>query len=169
MPGPGNDLIDELEVEAVTRVLRSGYLGRYGPDDDPAFGAEVLTFEKSIAELVGVRHSVAVNSGTSAIWVLLSALGIGPGDEVIVPGFTFVASMSSIVYAGATPVLAEVDDTFNLDPRDVEARITGKTKAILAVHMLGAPCDIDALGDIANRHGLLLIEDACQGFGGTYH
>jgi dTDP-4-amino-4,6-dideoxygalactose transaminase len=169
MPGPGNDLIDELEVEAVTRVLRSGFLGRYGPDDDPAFGAEVLTFEKSIAELVGVRHSVAVNSGTSAIWVLLSALGIGPGDEVIVPGFTFVASMSSIVYAGATPVLAEVDDTFNLDPRDVESRITGKTKAILAVHMLGAPCDLDALSDIANRHGLLLIEDACQGFGGSYH
>ncbi len=169
MPGPGNDLIDELEVEAVTRVLRSGFLGRYGPDDDPAFGAEVLTFEKSIAELVGVRHSVAVNSGTSAIWILLSALGIGPGDEVIVPGFTFVASMSAIVYAGATPVLAEVDDTFNLDPRDVESRITGKTKAILAVHMLGAPCDLDALSDIANRHGLLLIEDACQGFGGSYH
>jgi dTDP-4-amino-4,6-dideoxygalactose transaminase len=169
MPGPGNDLIDELEVEAVTRVLRSGYLGRYGPDDDPAFGAEVLTFEKSIAQLVGVRHSVAVNSGTSAIWILLSALGIGPGDEVIVPGFTFVASMSSIVYAGATPVLAEVDDTFNLDPRDVEARITGKTKAILAVHMLGAPCDLDALGDVADRHGLLLVEDACQGFGGSYH
>jgi dTDP-4-amino-4,6-dideoxygalactose transaminase len=169
MPGPGNDLIDELEVEAVTRVLRSGHLGRYGPDDDPAFGAEVLTFEKSIAELVGVRHSVAVNSGTSAIWVLLSALGIGPGDEVIVPGFTFVASMSAIVYAGATPVLAEVDDTFNLDPRDVESRITGKTKAILAVHMLGAPCDLDALTDIADRHGLLLIEDACQGFGGSHH
>jgi dTDP-4-amino-4,6-dideoxygalactose transaminase len=169
MPGPGNDLIDELEVEAVTRVLRSGHLGRYGPDDDPSFGAEVLTFEKRIAELVGVRHSVAVNSGTSAIWILLSALGIGPGDEVIVPGFTFVASMSSIVYAGATPVLAEVDDTFNLDPRDVEARITGKTKAILAVHMLGAPCDLDALGAVAERHGLLLIEDACQGFGGSYH
>jgi dTDP-4-amino-4,6-dideoxygalactose transaminase len=169
MPGPGNDLIDELEVEAVTRVLRSGHLGRYGPDDDPAFGAEVLTLEKSIADLVGVRHSVGVNSGTSAIWILLSALGIGPGDEVIVPGFTFVASMSSIVYAGATPVLAEVDDTFNLDPRDVESRITGKTKAILAVHMLGAPCDLDALCDVANRHGLMLIEDACQGFGGSYH
>ena len=77
--------------------------------------------------------------------------------------------MSSIVYAGATPVLAEVDDTFNLDPADVEARITGKTKAILAVHMLGAPCDLDALSDIATRHGLLLIEDACQGFGGSYN
>ena len=76
----------------------------------------MLTLEQSVAELVGVDHAVAVNSGTSAIWILLSALGIGPGDEVIVPGFTFVASMSSIVYAGATPVLAEIDDTFNLDP-----------------------------------------------------
>ena len=169
MPGPGNDLIDEAEVEAVTRVLRSGYLGRYGPDDDPAFGAEVLTLEQSVAALVGVRHALGVNSGTSALWILMSALGIGPGDEVIVPGFTFVASMSSIIYAGAKPVLAEIDETFNLDPRDVEARITSKTKAILAVHMLGAPCDLDALGDIAQRHGLLLIEDACQGFGGSYH
>src|SRR6185295_7780162 len=168
MPGPGNDLIDELEVEAVTRVLRSGYLGRYGPDDDPAFGAEVLTLEQSVAQLVGVRHSVAVNSGTSAIWILLSALGIGPGDEVIVPGFTFVASMSSIVYAGAKPVLAEIDDTFNLDPVDVEARITPNTKAILAVHMLGAPCNLDRLSTIADRHGLVLIEDAAQAFGGSY-
>jgi len=169
MPGPGNDLIDEAEVEAVTRVLRSGFLGRYGPDHDPAFGAEVLTLEQSVAALVGVRHAVGVNSGTSALWILMSALGIGPGDEVIVPGFTFVASMSSIIYAGAKPVLAEIDETFNLDPRDVEARITSKTKAILAVHMLGAPCDLDALSDIAQRHGLLLIEDACQGFGGSYH
>jgi dTDP-4-amino-4,6-dideoxygalactose transaminase len=100
--------------------------------------------------------------------VLLSSLGIGPGDEVIVPGFTFVASMSAVVYAGAKPVLAEVDDTFNLDPGDVEARITDKTKAILAVHMLGAPCDLDRLCDIATRHGIMLIEDACQGFGGSY-
>ncbi len=169
MPGPGNDLIDEREVEAVARVLRSGYLGRYGPDDDPDFGAEVLTLEQRIAALVGVHHAVAINSGTSAIWTLLSALGIGPGDEVIVPGFTFVASMSAIVYAGAKPVLAEVDDTFNLDPVDVEARITDKTKAILAVHMLGAPCNLDALGDIARRHGILIIEDAAQAFGGSYH
>ena len=169
MPGPGNDLIDEREVEAVARVLRSGYLGRYGPDDDPDFGAEVLTLEQRIAALVGVHHAVAVNSGTSAIWALLSALDIGPGDEVIVPGFTFVASMSAIIYAGAKPVLAEVDDTFNLDPVDVEARITGKTKAILAVHMLGAPCNLDALGDIARRHGIMIIEDAAQAFGGSYH
>jgi dTDP-4-amino-4,6-dideoxygalactose transaminase len=168
MPGPGNDLIDEREVEAVARVLRSGYLGRYGPDDDPAYGAEVLTFEHRVAALVGVGHAVAVNSGTSAIWTLLSALGIGPGDEVIVPGFTFVASMSAIVYTGASPVLAEIDDTFNLDPHDVEARITPRTKAILAVHMLGAACDLDGLCDVANRHGLLLIEDACQAFGGSY-
>jgi dTDP-4-amino-4,6-dideoxygalactose transaminase len=167
MPGPGNDLVDEAEVEAVARVLRSGYLGRYGPDDDPNYTAQVLTLEQRIAALVGVRHAVAVNSGTSAIWILLSALGIGAGDEVIVPGFTFVASMSSIIYTGASPVLAEVDDSFNLDPRDVEARITDRTKAILAVHMLGAPCDLNALEDIAERYGLLLVEDAAQAFGAS--
>ena len=169
MPGPGNDLIGEEEVEAVGRVLRSGFLGRYGPDDDPRYTAQVLTLEQRVAAFTGVQHAVAVNSGTSALWILMSSLGIGQGDEVIVPGFTFVASMSSIIYTGASPVLAEVDDTFNLDPVDVEARITANTKAILAVHMLGAPCDLDALKDIADRNGLLLIEDTAQAFGGSYH
>ena len=169
MPGPGNELIDELEVEAVARVLRSGFLNRYGPDDDPAFGAEVLTLERRVAEIVGARDAVAVSSGTSALWILMSALGVGPGDEVIVPGFTFVASMSAIVYTGASPVLAEIDDTFNLDPRSVEACITDRTKAILAVHMLGAACDLDVLGDIADRHGIMVVEDAAQAFGGSYH
>lgn len=169
MPGPGNDLIDDDELAAVTRVLRSGYLGRYGPDDDPDFTAQVLTVERRIAELAGVSHALALGSGTSALWILLCSLGIGPGDEVIVPGFTFVASMSSIVYTGAAPVLAEVDDSFNLDPADVEARITPRTKAILAVHMLGAPCDLDALADVAARHDVVLVEDAAQAFGGSYH
>lgn len=169
MPGPGNDLIDEAEIEAVTAVLRSGFLARYGPDADPNFRAEVLTLEENVAELTGAKKAIAVNSGTSAIWLLISALGIGPGDEVIVPGFTFVASMSAVVHAGATPVLAEIDHTFNLDPDDVEARITPRTKAILAVHMLGAPCDLDRLQQIAERHDLYLIEDTAQAFGASYH
>ena len=91
-------------------------------------------------------------------------LGIGPGDEVIVPGFTYVASISAIVYARARPVLAEVDDSFNLDPADVEARITPRTRAIIVVHMLGAP-GLDELKDIADRHGIALIEDCAQAFG----
>lgn len=167
MPGPGNDLIDDREIEAVTRVLRSGHLGRYGPDDDPTFSAEVLTLEQSVAERVGARRALAVNSGTSAIWTLLSSLGIGPGDEVIVPGFTFVASITAIVHTGATPVLAEVDDTFNLDPIDVERRITPRTRAVLAVHMLGAAADLGALAEICDRHGVLLVEDAAQAFGAS--
>ena len=93
---------------------------------------------------------------------------MGAGDEVIVPGFTFVASISSIVYTGATPVLAEVDDTFDLDPADVEAKITPRTKAIIVVHMLGAPAQMDAIKAVADRHGIPIVEDCCQSFGGTY-
>ena len=96
------------------------------------------------------------------------ALGIGPGDEVIVPGFTFVASISAIVYARALPVLAEVDDSFNLDPADVEARIAPRTQAIIAVHMLGGQARLDELRDVADRHGIFLIEDCAQAFGATY-
>jgi dTDP-4-amino-4,6-dideoxygalactose transaminase len=96
-------------------------------------------------------------------------VGVGPGDEVIVPGFTFVASISSIVYSGARPVLAEIDESFDLDPRDVEGRITPRTRAIIAVHMLGSPAKLDELRAIATRHGIALIEDAAQAFGATYH
>ena len=150
-------------------MLRSGFLSRYGPNDDPAFGARVRLFEDEVAKLTGVRHALAVNSGSSAIWLALAALGIGPGDEVIVPGFTFVASISAIVYVRALPVLAEVDATFNLDPADVEARITPRTKAILAVHMLGNPARLDELRAVADRHGIALIEDCAQAFGASYH
>lgn len=95
-------------------------------------------------------------------------MDIGPGDEVIVPSYTFIASIGSIVYSGATPVLAEVDRSLTLDPKDVEARITERTRAIMAVHMLGAPCDMDALMAIANRHDLAIIEDTAQACGATY-
>ena len=124
MPGPGLDLIGQEEIDAVTAVLRSGYLARYGPDDDPTFAAYVRTLEEQVADRSGVGHALAVNAGTSALWPILLGLGIGPGDEVIVPGFTFVASISAIAYARARPVLAEVDESLNLDPVDVERRIT---------------------------------------------
>ena len=169
MPGPGLDVLGEEEIAEVVGVLRSGFLSRYGPNDDPAFGARVRLFEDEVAKLTGVRHALAVNSGSSAIWLALAALGIGPGDEVIVPGFTFVASISAIVYVRALPVLAEVDATFNLDPADVEARITPRTKAILAVHMLGNPARLDELRAVADWHGIALIEDCAQAFGASYH
>ena len=168
MPGPGLDLIGEEEIAEVVEVLRSGYLARFGPDDDPRFGAKVRHLEDAVTARTGVGYAVAMNSGTSALLSILACLGIGPGDEVIVPGFTYVASISSIVYARAVPVLAEVDETLNLDPADVEARITPRTRAILVVHMLGNPARLDELKAVADRHGIVLIEDCAQAFGATY-
>lgn len=170
MPGPGVELIGDEEIAEVLEVLHSRFLSRYGPSDDPAFGAKVRRVEGEIAAMAGVRYGLGIHGGGSgALWLALLAVGVGPGDEVIVPGFTFVASISAIVYARAVPVLAEIDDTFNLDPVDVEARITPRTRAILAVHMLGAPARLDELKAIADRHGIALIEDCAQAFGATYH
>jgi dTDP-4-amino-4,6-dideoxygalactose transaminase len=169
MPGPGVELIGEEEIAEVMQVLTSRSLSRYGSADDPAFGAKVRTVEQEIAALAGVRYALGLHGGgSSGLWLSLMCLGIGPGDEVIVPGFTYVASISAIVYARALPVLAEVDDSFNLDPADVEARITPRTRAIIVVHMLGAPARLDELKDIADRHGIALIEDCAQAFGATY-
>ncbi len=169
MPGPGVELIGEEEIAEVLEVLRSRHLSRYGRADDPTFAGKVLRLERELAGLAGVRHGLGLSGGGSAaIYVALLGLGIGPGDEVIVPGFTFVASISAIVYARAVPVLAEIDESFNLDPADVEARITSRTKAILAVHMLGSVARLDELKDVADRHGIALIEDCAQAFGATY-
>ena len=166
MPGPGIDLIGAEELAEVREVIESGRLSRYGPDDG-SFPAKVRSFEEAVAERARVGHALALNSGTSGLFVALAGLGIGPGDEVIVPGFTYVATISAVVYARARPVLAEVDGTFDLDPADVVARITPRTRAIVAVHMLGNPARIEALRDVADRHGLALIEDAAQAFGAT--
>ncbi len=172
MPGPGMELIGEEEIEEVLDVLRGGYLFRYGISlgdaVDPRFKGKVYQVEQEWAQRCGVRYGVAVNSGTSALLTALAGLGVGPGDEVIVPGYTFVASMSSIVFSRAVPVLAEVDRTFNLDPADVEAKITPRTKAIMVVHMTGAPARLAELRAIADRHGLLLVEDCAQAAGATY-
>jgi dTDP-4-amino-4,6-dideoxygalactose transaminase len=167
MPGPGFDLIGQEELAEVSEVIASGRLSRYGPDDE-SFPAKVRRFEEAVAARAGVKHALAVNAGTSGLLLALTGVGVGPGDEVIVPGFTFVATISAVVYARARPVLAEIDDTFNLDPADVEARITPRTKAIVAVHMLGNAARIIELRQVADRHGLALIEDAAQAFGGTF-
>lgn len=168
MPGPGLDLLGPEELAEVAEVLASGHLARYGPDDD-SFPAKVRRFEELVADLSGTRYALALNSGTSGLYLALVGLGIGPGDEVIVPGFTFVATISSVIYARARPVLAEIDESFDLDPADVEARITPRTRAIVAVHMLGNPARLDELKAVAARHSLPLIEDAAQAFGATYH
>ena len=169
MPGPGVELIGEEEIAEVLEVLNSRYLSRYGPSDDPAFGAKCRRVEQEVAAMAGVRYGLGLSGGgSSGLWLALLTLGVGPGDEVIVPGFTFVATISAIVYARAVPVLAEVDQTFNLDPVDVEARITPRTRAIIAVHMLGAPARLTELKAIADRHGIALVEDCAQAFGATF-
>ncbi|MCD4669768.1 MAG: DegT/DnrJ/EryC1/StrS family aminotransferase [Actinomycetia bacterium] len=168
MPGPGSFLIGEEEKKEVLDVLESGYFFRYGSEDDPDFKHKVVTFEEKFAKYIRVGHCVALSSGTSALLTCLSALGIGPGDEVIVSGYTFIASISSIIYARAIPVLAEIDESLTMDPCDIEKKITVKTKAIMPVHMLGNPCDMDAVMKIAKKHNLYVIEDACQAAGASY-
>ena len=149
MPGPGLDLYGEEELAELADVIRARRISRYGPDD-ATFPAKVRTLEEEVCRLAGARFALAVNSGSSALLLAQAALGVGPGDEVIVPGFTFVASISSIVYSGARPVLAEIDESFDLDPRDVEGKITPRTRAIIAVHMLGSPAKLNELRDIAS-------------------
>lgn len=169
MPGPGIELVGAEEMAEVLEVMQSGFLSRYGPSDNPAFLAKTHRLEVEMADYLGTKHALTLSGGGSAaLLIAMLALGIGAGDEVIVPGFTYVASISSIVYTGATPVLAEIDDTFTLDPSDVEARITPRTRAIIVVHMVGGIGQLDELVAIAERHGIALIEDCAQAFGGTY-
>ena len=153
-------VIGERERELVDQVLRSGQL---------SLGPMVTRFERMWAERIGVRHAVACSSGTAGLHCCLHALGLGPGDEVITSSFSFVASANAVLYTGATPVFAEVDPlTFNMDPAAVEAAITPRTRAILIVDIFGYPAEVPALVDIARRHGLGLVEDACQSIDGDH-
>ena len=145
---------------AVARVLDSGQF---------VLGSEVAAFEQEFATYCGAGECVALNSGTSALHLALLAAGIGPGDEVITVPFTFVASVAAILYAGARPVLVDIDPrSFTLDPAAIEAAITPRTKAILPVHLYGQPADMDPIMEIARRHGLIVIEDAAQAHGAKY-
>lgn len=163
---PGGLMIDEREEQAVLEVLRSKRLFRYyGPYETKS---KVEEFEKKFAGTTGTQYALGLNSCTSALTVALLAAGVQPGDEVIVPAYTFIASAAAIVAANAIPVLAEVDDSFTISPEDIEKNITSKTKAIMPVHMRGVPCDMDAIMDIAKRKKLKVIEDAAQANGGTY-
>ncbi len=152
--------IGQEEISAVTDVLKSGML---------ASGERVLEFEKKFADFCGSNHAVAVNNGTAALHAALLTAGIGPGDEVIVPAFSFVATASAVVMCGAKPVFADVEEkTFNIDPRQVAERVTPRTKAVIGVHLFGQPCDIEALQEICASHSLKFIEDAAQAHGALY-
>lgn len=168
MAGPGYYLLGDEEIKEVMDVLESRHFSRYGDDNDVNFKRKVITFEKEFSEKMGAKHCIAVNSGASALMTCLAALGIGAGDEVIVPGFTFAASITSIILSNAIPVLAEIDESLTVDPIDIEKKITERTKAIMPVHLLGNPCDMDRIMEIANKYGLYVIEDCCQAVGASY-
>jgi dTDP-4-amino-4,6-dideoxygalactose transaminase len=148
--------------------MATGYLSRYGVEGDPRFLHKVVTLERKFAERFGARHVLAVNGGTGAIMASLVALGVGPGAEVLVPGYTFVASISAVLAVGGVPVLAEIDDSLTMDPADLEGKITLRTRVIMPVHMLGNPAAMDAINAIAKKRGLKVLEDAAQALGATY-
>ena len=163
---PGGMELGEEEAEAAARVIRSHNVFRYyGVGDGPH---EVETFENEFAAHAGAKHALCVNAGSAALICGLIGAGVKPGDEVIVPAYTWNATANAVVAARAIPVLAEVDDSLTLDPEDVSGKITPKTRAVIPVHMRGAPADMDAITGLASEHGLALIEDVCQAAGATY-
>ena len=168
MAGPGSYWFGKEEIDAVMEVIKSGYLFRYGSETDPKFLHKVSILEKEFARYCKADFALATTSGTSALLASTVALGLKPGDEIIVPAYTFVASYTSVIFPGIVPVLAEIDESLTLDPNDIEHRITPKTKAIMPVHMLGNPCNMDKIMAIAKKHKLLVLEDACQALGASY-
>lgn len=165
---PGFELFGSAERKEVQDVLDSGVLMRYGFDGMRNGHWKAKELEAELQQKLQVNHAQLVSSGTAAVSVAMAVAGVGAGDEVIMPTFTFVASFEAIMMLGAIPVLVDIDDTLTLDPKAVEAAITSKTKAIMPVHMCGSMADLDALQAICKKHNLLLIEDACQAIGGSY-
>jgi len=152
--------ITEQDIQAVVDVIRSGRL---------ALGPQTRAFEAAMAEVIGVKHAVAVNSGTSGLHLVVRALGLGPGDEVLVPSFTFAASVNAILFEGATPVFVDIEtETYNLDPADLARKVTARTKAIMAVDVFGHPAEWDAITAVAEENGLRIIDDSCEALGAAY-
>lgn len=167
---PGFEVIDRKEEQAVMRLFQKahGVMHRYGFDALRNGITPTADFEQSFAKVLRVRYVHAVTSGTAALKVALKALDIKPGDEVITQSFTFVATVEAIIEVGAIPVITEIDESLNMDPKDLAAKITKKTRAIIPVHMLGAPARMDEIMRIAKKYKLLVLEDACEAPGGTY-
>lgn len=165
---PGYELWSDKERKEVNDVLETGILMRYGFDGPRKGIWKSKELEAAVNETFGCKYAQLTSSGTAALTTAMSALGIGYGDEVITPSFTFVASFEAVLSVGAVPVLVDVDDTLTLDPEAVRKAITPKTKAIMPVHMCGSMADLDALTAICKEHNLILLEDACQSIGGTY-
>ncbi len=165
---PGFELFGNKEREQVNEVLETGALMRYGFDGIRQGRWKTLELENALAARMRAKHAQVVSSGTAALTVALVSAGVGAGDEVIMPTFTFVASFEAILAIGAVPILVDIDDTLTLNPQAVKNAITEKTKVVMPVHMCGSMADLGALKAICDTHGLLLLEDACQAIGGTY-
>jgi len=152
--------INDKDLEAIADVVRSGRL---------ALGPKVVEFEKKIADYIGIKHAIAVNSGTAALHLILKGLGLQKNQEVIVPSFTFAASVNAILYEGGRPVFADIDPlTFNIDPADVESKITKNTWGVMVVDVFGYPAEWDALNSLAQRHRIKLVDDSCEALGAEY-
>ena len=156
----GKQTIEQDDIQAVVDVLKSDFL---------TTGPKIAEFEQTVADYVGAKYAVAISNGTSALHAACFAAGIEPGDEVITTPLTFAASANCVLYCGGTPVFADVDPkTYNIDPEEIQRKITDRTKAIIAVHLAGQPCDMDAIHSIAREHGLIVIEDGAHALGSVY-
>jgi len=164
----GAEIIGKEEIKEVMDVLETGVLFRYGFDNERKGIFKVREFEEAFAKYCGAGYALGVSSGSAALKVALTAMDVAPGDEVIVPAFTFVATYEAVLEAGAIPVMADIDGSLNLDPDDIEAKITPFTKAVIPVHMCGAPARIDKIVEVAKKNNLMVLEDNAQGCGGTY-
>lgn len=165
---PGYELMGQEEMQEVLGVMETGVLMRYGFDKERRGVYKVREFEEAFARYCGAKYALAVSSGSTALKVALTALDIGPGDEVIVPAFTFLATYEAVLEVGAIPAMADIDETLNLDPADIENRVTPYTKAVIPVHMCGAPANIDKIVAESAARGLLVLEDNAQAAGGTF-
>jgi perosamine synthetase len=153
--------IGEEELRNVIEAVKSGWIS--------SKGKFIEEFENSFARYIGVKHGVATSNGTAALHLALAALGVGPGDEVVVPDLTFAATINAVLYVGARPVIVDVDPSYwCLDPRELEKAITERTKAVIVVHLYGHPCDMDAIMEVAERRGLYVVEDAAEAHGAEY-
>jgi perosamine synthetase len=153
--------LGEKELEYVTDCINSNWIS--------SIGDYIVSFEKGFAKFCDSKYAIAVSNGTAALHLALAAIGIGPGDEVIIPALTFVATASAVIYTGASPILVDSDPkTWNVNPEGIEERITARTKAIIPVHLYGHPCDMDPIMEIAKRHNLKVVEDAAEAHGAEY-
>lgn len=155
-------IAEQEEIDALARVIQSKSLFRYG------IGKECERFEQRYARYLGTSHFALAASGSNALAAALTALGLGPGDEVLIPAHTYMATATSVLSVGAIPVIVDIDESLTIDPAAIEAAVGPCTKAVIPVHMWGAACDMGAIMAVAERRGLLVVEDACQGVGGSY-